>query len=245
MKLERFDYRREALAFAAGLLLAALMFSYPLEAPERFSGTANASANIVAVSSAGEGTIGEVNVRIVPGDGEVLLETNPFIGADTQLSAETAKEVAERIKGTTLKDKNVVYDFDIEGSYLGGPSAGAAMTLATIAAVEGEEIPQEVAVTGTVRPDGRIGRVGGVLEKTYTAGENGIEDFYVPRGQGNLTMYRRVVEKDVFYPGLLATKDVEYRPFTVSLDNISREKYGMQVHEAWSIEELYTSVSKK
>jgi predicted S18 family serine protease len=245
MKLEKLDYRREALAFAAGLLLAAVMFSSPLDAPERFSGTANASANIVAVSSAGEGTISEVNVRIVPGDGEVLLETNPFIGADTQLSAETAKEVAERITGTTLKDKNVVYDFDIEGSYLGGTSAGAAMTLATVAALEEEEIPREVEVTGTVRPDGRIGRVGDVLEKTYTAGENSIEDFYVPRGQGNLTMYRRVVEKDVFYPGLLATKDVKYRPFTVSLDNISQEKYGMQVHEAWSIEELYTSISKK
>jgi hypothetical protein len=58
-------------------------------------------------------------------------------------------------------------------------------------------------------------------------------------------MYRRIVEKDVFYPGLLATKDVEYRPFKVSLDNISQEKYGMQVHEAWDIEELYTSVYKK
>jgi hypothetical protein len=53
MNLERFDYRREALAFSAGPLLAALMFSSLLEAPERFSGTDNASAKIVEVSSAG------------------------------------------------------------------------------------------------------------------------------------------------------------------------------------------------
>jgi hypothetical protein len=87
MNLERFDYRREALAFSAGPLLAALMFSSLLEAPERFSGTDNASAKIVEVSSpAGEHR--EVNVRIVPGYGEVLLETNLLIGARTQLSVD-------------------------------------------------------------------------------------------------------------------------------------------------------------
>lgn len=34
-------------------------------------------------------------MEIVPGDGDVLVETNPFVQADKQFSVTKAKEVAE------------------------------------------------------------------------------------------------------------------------------------------------------
>ena len=54
------------------------------------------SANIVAAAeNSNTGAIGEVKVEVVPGNGNVLVETDPFIQANTQLSATKAKQVAE------------------------------------------------------------------------------------------------------------------------------------------------------
>lgn len=235
------SYREQVTAIIAGLTIVVLLFTLPTGG-DIFNGASEASTPVVAVSEGGEGVTGSVTVSLEPGTGETFVETSPFIRADTQVSAEIARSVAQEITGKSLRSTDVTYSFDIEGGLVGGRSAGAAMTLATAAALDGEKLPEDIAVTGTIRPDGRVGRVGGVLEKAYTAGENGIDTFYVPEGQGNTTMYRRVIEKNVFYPGVLATQDVEYRPFQMSLENITQEKYGMGVKEAYGVESLYEKV---
>jgi len=64
-----------------------------------------------------------------------------------------------------------------------GPSAGAALTVATIAALEGAETNRSVMMTGTIREDGTIGPVGGVLEKAKAAASIGAKKLLVPPGQ--------------------------------------------------------------
>ena len=65
-----------------------------------------------------------------------------------------------------------------------GPSAGAALTIATIAALKHDSIRSDVVITGTINADGTIGQIGGVLEKAQAAKDIGAKLFLVPVGQG-------------------------------------------------------------
>jgi uncharacterized protein len=234
-------YLNEISAFIAGIIVAAALFHAPTDLSTPFQGTRSASTNIAAVSNTGEGSLGAVNVKVSPVDGSVLLNADPFIETDTQVSAKTAKQVAEIYTNDSLVNKDITYSFRINGEYVGGPSAGAAMTFATIAATENRTVPEDIAVTGTVMRDGTIGKVGGVLEKAEAAGENDLETFYVPDGQAKVTYYVRTTERDVLYPGLYTT-DVEYVPRTFSINNYTRRKFNMSTREVSTIDELYTDV---
>ena len=79
-----------------------------------------------------------------------------------------------------------VYDFPfavtINSDMIGGPSAGLAWTLGIINPLAGGELTdgRTVAATGTIRPDGSIGDVGGVLQKTIAVERAGASVFFVP-----------------------------------------------------------------
>lgn len=195
--------------------------------PSHVPGTRTAEANIVAVTSGGEGNVGSVEVTIAPGHGRILLDTNPFIETDTQLSARDAARAAARITSTTLTDRDVTYSFDIRGTHLGGPSAGAAMTVATVAAIRNTTVRRDAAVTGTIRPDGRIGRVGGVLEKAVAAGENDFSILLVPRDQTVVTYYRRVEGGDVVNPSLVL-RDEEVTPVRIDVNQETTRRFDME-----------------
>ncbi len=197
--------------------------------------SAEATAKVVAVSPQGEGLIGDVIVEIVPGEGKVLVNTNPFLEPDTQYSAVTAVEIAKEITQKDLKNKNVIIEFDINGTVLGGPSAGAAMTTATISAIENKPIKEGVAVTGTIEADGSVGRVGSLIEKGDAAAEEGYEIFLIPQGQNTVTYYQKEITKRevnglVFYK----TKMV---PKTINLKDYFEEK-GLKVVEVSNIRQV-------
>lgn len=228
-----------ALAFASGVLVTLLLVN--LQAPdfteETFEGTRNAETYIAAVSSQGDGAIGKAKARISPGDGSLLLNTDPFIETDTQLSARTAKAVAEEFTGEDLSSKDITYSFELDGSFVGEPSAGAAMTIATIAAIEDKPVDEKTAVTGTITREGRIGRVGGILEKAEAAGRRGLENFYVPEDQASITYYERQVVEEEVAPGLI-TENVEYVPQEFSVNRYTERRYNMSTEEVSDIEEL-------
>ncbi|WP_010272877.1 PDZ domain-containing protein [Paenibacillus senegalensis] len=83
-------------------------------------------------------------------------------------------------------------EYDIPGTvsfhrYLvheGGPSHGAMLALALIDQLTpgGVTYGNTVAGTGTIRPDGTIGPVGGVRQKAYTVYRTGVDVFFVPEG---------------------------------------------------------------
>lgn len=197
--------------------------------------TVKAKAKVVAVSPKNEGVIGEVNVEITPGDGKVLVNTNPFVEPDTQHSAVTAVNIAKDITNTDLSKKNVLIDFDISGTVLGGPSAGAAMTLAMISAMENKPIKRGIAVTGTIEPDGTIGMVGGLVEKGDVAADNNYKLFLVPKGGSTYTYYEReLVKRDV---GGFVFYRTRVTPKTVDLKEYFKER-GMDVVEVDNIREL-------
>lgn len=86
-----------------------------------------------------------------------------------------------------------------------GPSAGAAMAIGFIALFKQDAIKRGVACTGTLQPDGRIGRVGGIAGKVRAAAREGYHTVLIPFGQlhdprwqlGSLALELNVTVKEV------------------------------------------------
>ena len=199
-------------------------------------GTYEASVNIVAVSNEGIGVVGKGEVEIKPGKGRVLLNTNPFVEPDTQYSIEIAKEVAESVTGKSLAGKDIIYSIEAgEAQLVGGPSAGAALCIATIAAIQHKKVRSDVAITGTIQANGSIGQIGAVAEKARAAGEAGIKLFIVPRGQRKVVVYEKK-ETEKRGPGFVFRR-IYYEPKVIDLNEIMFEQYGMRVLEVGNITE--------
>jgi len=188
----------------------------------------SASANILAVkNNDNSGVLGKVTIEIYPGKGRVLMNTNPFLEPDTQFSAETAVNVAQDYTKKDLSDKDVIISFDIGGELLGGPSAGAAMTAATVAAIEEKQVKEDVAITGTIMSSGEIGVIGGVIEKAQAAAGSGVELFLVPDDLLYLTYYEQQVKKQQIGPGFYIQR-VNYVPKKLDLNNYTMTEWGME-----------------
>ncbi len=200
------------------------------------AGTFTAQVNIVAVTSNGEGMLSSAEVEISDGKGRILFNTNPFVEPDTQYSIETAKEVAQKVTGKDCSGKDFIYSIDAgDAKLVGGPSAGAALTIATIAAIEEKPVREDIAITGTINKNGSIGQIGGVIEKARAAGEHGIKLFLVPKGQSIATVYEKKTEEKRgkgFY-----WQRTWYEPKTIDLNAAMFEQYGMQVKEVSNIYE--------
>lgn len=71
----------------------------------------------------------------------------------------------------------------INTSNIGGPSAGLAMTLTLIDQLSSGSLTGHhvIAATGTIAPNGAVGDVGGVAEKTVAVQRSGATVFFVPR----------------------------------------------------------------
>lgn len=192
------------------------------------------STDIVAVSSLdNSGVIGKLTVEITDGNGKVLVNTNPFLEPDLQYSATIAAEVAKKIAIERLEDKNIIYNFDIQANVLGGGSAGGAMTMATISALLGKELRDDVVITGTIREDGVIGPVGGLIEKAQAAAENSKKVFLIPKGQGELTYYEKEV-KETKKGGFVISRTF-YVPKKFNLIEYGKEELDMEIKEVETI----------
>ncbi len=200
--------------------------------------------NILAVRSTDNvGVIGDVIVEVNPGKGRVLMDTNPFVEPDTQYSAETAVSVAQGYTKMDLGDRDVIISFNITGQLIGGPSAGAAITIATVGAIEKRPLKEDVAITGTIESNGEIGYVGGLVEKAEAAANNGIKLFLVPEGQIQLRYYEQVIERERITPGFVIRR-VKYIPRILDLANYTMTEWGMETKEVATIDDVVTYMLK-
>jgi len=130
-----------------------------------------------------KGVTANLTVEIHNGTGRVFVETKPLTQVDTQASARLAKEVACDTINANCSKYDFFYIISSDYEMIGGPSAGAAMTAATIAALQGVEIKKDVFITGTINPSGSIGSVGSILKKAEAAYINGAKEYIIPKGQ--------------------------------------------------------------
>jgi hypothetical protein len=102
-------------------------------------------------------------------------------GAGAQWQASTASAATVATLYTGADPSTLTIGYGITGP-IDGPSGGAALTLGTIAAIRGDSLRPRVVITGTIAPDGTIGRVGLVPEKVRAAAKDGYRLFLIPVG---------------------------------------------------------------
>jgi hypothetical protein len=133
------------------------------------------------------------------GDGKVLLNIeNAYYYVNLQRSVKKAYVAAMRTTGTSLGRKDVVISFgdpfESREMTIEGESAGAAIAVALVAAIEGKEIRPEVLVTGTIEEEGTIENVGGIHRKAEAAKKAGATTLLVAAGDFTLIEGLKVVE---------------------------------------------------
>ncbi len=154
---------------------------------------------LVAESSTPEGEEGILlfaRVIATNGTGHVFVDTSPYTQVDLQGSARLAAMVASDVLGIDQRAYDFYYIIDISSPIIGGPSAGAALTMATIAAINNWTINPEVVMTGMINPDESIGPVGSIPYKLEAAAAKNYTIFLVPEGQGTVTLTKLVTETE-------------------------------------------------
>ena len=172
-----------------------------LDAPKEKTEVApgKAEISVPGVDQKGKGVIGKFEVEAVAGDGKILTNIDHLLFfVDTQYSMQTARSVAADFTGLDLSDYNLIYDIESGGGnatqIIEGPSAGASITIATIAALQNLSLSGDVMITGAINRDGTIGKIGGIPSKARAAKLAGARVLLVPEGQGIGKMYK--VESD-------------------------------------------------
>ncbi|MBI2675123.1 MAG: hypothetical protein HYX24_01595 [Candidatus Aenigmarchaeota archaeon] len=136
---------------------------------------------VPAVDTQGKGVASRLRVIALPGQGRVLADINSVLFfTDTQNSIRVSRKVAENVTGINIHSYDIIYAMETNASFIEGPSAGAALTLATIAALENRTIRQSTMITGSINEDGTIGLAGGIEEKAKAAKAAGAKLFVIP-----------------------------------------------------------------
>jgi uncharacterized protein len=173
------------IAFIAGGLLSPFRYK-EIETVKEIVISDNVSTvyiSVPAVDAEGRGVVSNITVQAMPGSGRVLTNIDKLLfWIDTQYSIQVAKAVAKNITGIDMSNFDLVYTIKANASLVEGPSAGAAITVATIAAIQNKSINQSIMLTGTIEEDGSIGPVGAISQKIAAAKQFGAKLFLVPKG---------------------------------------------------------------
>ncbi len=141
-----------------------------------------------------EGVLLGALVIVTNGTGHVFVDTNPYTQVDLQGSARLAAMVASDVLGVDQKSYDFYYIIDISSPIIGGPSAGGALTVATIAAINKWTLKPGVVMTGMINPDESIGPVGGIPYKLEAAAAKNATLFLIPEGQSSVAIKKTVTK---------------------------------------------------
>ncbi len=203
-------------------LVLLLSITYTVDAS-----AAPVSVPLPAVYATSEGEVGvltNLTVWVTNGTGHVFVDTAPFTQVDMQGSARLSSMVACDITGIDPETRDFFYVLHTDSPVIGGPSAGASMTVATVAALKNWTIDPGVVMTGMINPDGSIGAVGGISAKLNASAEKGAHTFLIPAGQGNMTITEHIIKHE----GPFVT--IEENPVTVNIISLGK-KQGVRVRE--------------
>ncbi len=153
-----------------------------------FSFAAHAQSGSIKLVSTGSllnetvpGGVPEMFLDVRPGSGNVYIESFPLTKVDTQISTRFAKAVACDFLEIDCAQYDFFYKMRADANIIGGPSAGGAITVLTVAVLDSQQIDQSIAMTGTINSGGLIGPVGGLREKALAAENDGLKMVIVPK----------------------------------------------------------------
>jgi len=185
-----------------------------------------------AIDDNGNGMTTKLRVEAKKGEGRTLVEVdNILFFEDTQHSIRVAKLVAQDNTGINISALDLIYSVDANASIIGGPSAGAALTIATISALTGRSLRSDVMISGTINRDGSIGPVSDILAKAEAASKVGAKTFLVPLLQSRDVIYETNQSCEKFGNSDVCT--TETKPRKVNLT----EETGISIVEVGNITE--------
>ena len=235
-----------AVVFLAGILTAMqfietdAVMRQPIEivkkvaVPDGVGEVSRVEMLVPAVDTNGNGVTTTLSVEAKPGTGKVLTNIDILLfWVDTQQSIQVARDVAENVTGIDTSALDITYAIQADNvNLIGGPSAGAALTVATMGAIRGKQPSSDIAITGTINPNGTIGKVGSVYEKAKAVKRAGASTFLVPAGEG-VEVTVLPIEKCIEEPGFVFC-ETYYKKQEVNIG----ESLGMQVVEIDHISEI-------
>ena len=203
----------------------------------------NVTVYAPAVSQGGTGYSGVISTITVTvqgnGSGRVFVDTLPLTAVDMQGSARLAVKVASALISTDTRPHLNPYTCDFffvvrtTAPMIGGPSAGAILTVAVIALLANWTIDDRTVMTGMINPDGSIGPIGGIPYKIDAAATVGATRFLIPQGQ---TTYTEMVTEYQTINGVIWENTY---PVTRNVSEYAQGKYGMEVVE---VEDIYDAL---
>lgn len=200
--------------------------------PAPIAGATQTKMYLPAVDNQGNGTMTLLVVEAMPGTGRTLTDIDNLIfWADTQHSIRIARNVAANISGVNVSNYDLIYSIYANASVIGGESAGAAITIATIAALLNKTLPENVSITGTINHDGTIGPVEGILPKAKAAKGLNTTTFLVPLLQSNEVIYEERQHCEKYGPAEVCTTEKVPRRVNIT------EEAGINIVEVETIQE--------
>ncbi len=198
MKSNKTLYVIIPIIFLVGILIGTLLMPKQKLEVENVSESLNATTkeiSVAGVDNNGEGVIAKMVVEVKSGTGLILVNINNVLADyNAQLSARTASSVASNITNINLSNLDIIYNIKANTRVIAGPSAGAAMTIATIAALENKQIDPKVLITGGIGEDGSIASVSGIKEKASAAIKQNFNLFLIPETSYTNITYDTVKE---------------------------------------------------
>jgi len=129
-----------------------------------------------------EGSSADLYLEIKPGTGRVFIETYPLTKLDTQISTRFAREIACKYVNANCDNYDFFYTIRADSPIIGGPSAGSAISVLTIAMLDNLNLDKDITITGTINSGGIVGPVGGLKEKINAASEIKLKKVLIPSG---------------------------------------------------------------
>ena len=222
--------RQTILLLIIAILLSRYAFALPAEV--RIVGEVEITAPAVTnISGIARGVLTKIKITVTEGAGDVYVATASLTEVDMQATARIAAQIACELLGYDYSDYDFLIKVESRSIIVGGPSAGAIMTIGIISALTGWDIRKDVLMTGTINPDGSVGPVGGILEKIEAAAQQDVKLFLIPLGQSIVVKYE-IIQKQV---GPFVFTQV--KPVRVDLAEYAREKWNIKVLEVADIAE--------
>ena len=141
---------------------------------------------LLTVSESGNDTIGQGGVAdlqlvIKPGTGRIFIDSFPLSKLDTQITTRFAAEMACDLLSKDCSGYDFFYTITANSAVVGGPSAGAAATVLTVAVLDNKVLNNSTIMTGTINSGDLVGPVAGIPEKTLAAQEYGYKRVLIPK----------------------------------------------------------------
>jgi uncharacterized protein len=132
------------------------------------------------VNNTEQGGIADLYLEVKPGSGRIFIDSYPLSKLDTQITMRFASEVACDLLNKDCSGYDFFYTITANSAIVGGPSAGGAATVLTVAVLDNKVLNNNTIMTGTINSGDLIGPVAGVPAKAFAAQLAGYKRVLIP-----------------------------------------------------------------